>query len=128
MIILKKRLLIILAAFVLLAGWNLWPEKVKKVEVYKMASFSSVKEESKITFSDQRTVKAFRSAFKKARKQSGAVDMVDPDYKVILGEESYFLWIDKNHGTIMNLEDTNTIYTLSRWSAVRIGRLLGRDE
>lgn len=89
-----------------------------------MASFSSVKEESKITFSGHRTIKAFRSAFKKARKQPGAVDMADPHYKVILGEESYFLWGDKNHGTIMNLEDTNTIYKLSRWSAVRIGRML----
>ncbi|MGD6843395.1 hypothetical protein ACQCVH_12850 [Bacillus infantis] len=124
----SKRLLITITAFVLLAGWNLWPEKVKTVEVYKMTSFSSVKEDSKITFSSQRSVKAFRSAFKKARKQSGAVDMVDPDYKVILGEESYFLWLDKNHGTIMNLEDTNTIYTLSWWSAGKVGRLLDIQE
>ncbi|TYS41906.1 hypothetical protein [Bacillus infantis] len=127
-IILNKKLLIILTAFVLLAGWNLWPEKVKEVEVYKMASFSSMKEETKITFSDQRTVKAFKRAFKRARKQPGAVDMVDPDYKIILGEEIYFLWIDKKHGTIMNLEDTNTIYTLSWWSAVRVGGLLDIQE
>lgn len=127
-IFLNKRLLIILTAFVLLAGWNLWPEKVKEVEVYKMASFSTVKEETKITFSDQRTVKAFKSAFKRASKQSGAVDMADPHYKVILGEESYFLWIDKKHGTIMNLEDTNTIYTLSWWSAGRVGGLLDIQE
>lgn len=124
----KKRLLIILAAFVLLAGWNLWPEKVKKVEVYKMASFSSVKEKTLITYYDSQSVKTFKNAFKKARKQPGVVYMAEPHYKVILGEDSYFLWINKNHGTIMNFKDTNTIYTLSRWSAVKIGRLLSSDR
>jgi len=50
--------------------------------------------------------------------------MADPEYKVELGDESYFLWVSEEYGTIMNLNDTNTIYTLSKSSAKTIKELL----
>ncbi len=121
----KKWLLIILSAFVLLAGWNMWPEKVKKVEVYKMHASAG---EKSITISDSKSVQTFRNAFRNAKKQPGIVDMADPEYKVAMGNKIYFLWIDEEHGTIMNMEDTHRIYTLSRFSAVKIGRVLSRQE
>ncbi|MGD6901196.1 hypothetical protein [Bacillus infantis] len=117
----KKRLLIILAAFVLLAGWNLWPEKVEKVEVYKMHASEG---EKSITISDSKSVRIFRNAFRNAKKQPGIVDMAEPDYKVAMGNKIYFLWIDEEHGTIMNIDDTHRIYALSHWSVVKIGILL----
>jgi len=32
----------------------------------------------------------------------------------------YFLWISENYGTIMNIEDTHTIYTLPETSASEV--------
>ncbi|TWT05350.1 hypothetical protein FQV26_12975 [Planococcus sp. CPCC 101016] len=97
---------------------------IEKVDVYGMESFSVVKGDSLISFTDSDAVDDFVKAFKKAQKEPGIVDMVDPEYKVEFGEESYYLWISEEQGTIMNLEDTNTIYTFSKNSAETIYGLL----
>lgn len=46
--------------------------------------------------------------------------MTDPQYQFSIGEESYFLWITEDSGTIMNSKDTHTIYTLSSNSVQKI--------
>lgn len=89
-----------------------------------MKNFSTVKEDSLTTFIDLETIKDFSKAFNNAKKEPGIVNMSDPDYKVELGDESYFLWVSEEHGTIMNLSDTNTVYTLSKNSAKTINELL----
>ena len=48
------------------------------------------------------------------------VNIVDPQYKVELETEAYFLWVSENHGTIMNVKDTHTIYTIPETNASEV--------
>lgn len=50
--------------------------------------------------------------------------MADPEYKIEIGEKTYFLWIDEKSGTIMHTEDTHTIYSLSNNSIKQVNELL----
>lgn len=89
-----------------------------------MESFSAIKKNSLTSYTDPKVVSNIVKAFKKAKKEPGVVEMVDPEYKVEFGEESYYLWISSEHGTIMNLEDTHTTFTLSKSSAKTIYELV----
>lgn len=97
---------------------------IEKVEVYETESYSVIKKNSLISFTDSKVVSNFVKAFKTAKKQPGIVDMAAPEYKVEFGEETYFLWISEEQGTIMNSNDTHTIFTLSKSSAKIINELL----
>jgi len=99
-------------------------KNIQKVDVYEMESFSDIKKDSLTSFTDSEVVNEFVKAFKKAKKMPGIVNIVDPEYKVEFGEESYFLWISNESGTIMNLKDSHIIYTLSKSSAKKINEIL----
>ncbi|SDH95022.1 hypothetical protein SAMN04487975_11049 [Planococcus glaciei] len=120
----KWSLLFIFVVFTLSFVGGCSSENTEKVDVYEMESFSVIKKDSLTSYTDSDDVSHLVKAFKKAKKEPGIVDMVDPDYKVEFGEESYYLWISKEQGTIMNLDDTNFIYTLSQSSAKTIYELL----
>lgn len=53
-------------------------------------------------------------------KEPGIVNMANPQYQFSIGEESYFLWITEDSGTIMNTKDTHTIYSLTNSSVEEI--------
>ena len=55
----------------------------------------------------------FERAVKDAIKEPGIVNMTTPEYQFAIDGESYFLWISEEAGTIMNKNDTHTIYTIS---------------
>ena len=55
----------------------------------------------------------FERAVKEAIKEPGIVNMTTPQFQFTIDEESYFLWISKESGTIMNTNDTHTIYKIS---------------
>ncbi|WP_039044374.1 hypothetical protein [Sporosarcina sp. ZBG7A] len=119
----KKCLVIAIFLFVLiptLSGCSNGIKAVKEVNVYEMESFAEVKKDSLVTFTDEKAIKRFKKAFSSAKKQPGVVDMADPDYKVELGEKSFFLWLGQEYGTIMDVSDTNTIYSLSAKSVDKI--------
>jgi len=61
-------------------------------------------------------VEIFERAVNNSKKEAGIVNMADAQYQFILGEESYFLWITEESGTIMNEKDTHSIYRLSNSS------------
>ncbi|PYZ94869.1 hypothetical protein CR194_04915 [Salipaludibacillus keqinensis] len=116
---------IFIVAFVLIgcsSGIN--TESSEKVIIYEMKSFQEVHEESKIERTDEQVIDQFIRAFHSAEKQAGIVDMVDPDYRVDFDEESYFLWIDDSFGTVMDTDDTHTIYELTSQSAERLKGVL----
>ncbi|WP_318508791.1 hypothetical protein [Bacillus sp. T3] len=69
-------------------------------------------EENSVAFTDSLDIKIFTEAVKTAVEQPGIANMSDPMYKVTVGEESYFLWLINGDGTIMNTNDTHTIYSL----------------
>ncbi|MFD1928984.1 hypothetical protein ACFSFY_13155 [Sporosarcina siberiensis] len=119
----KKYLIISIFLFALIAslsGCSKGIKEVKEVNIYEMENFSEVKEDSLVTFTDKKAIKQFKKAFSSAKKQLVVVDMADPQYKVELGEKSFFLWLSQDHGTIMDVEDTNTIYTLTNQSVENV--------
>jgi hypothetical protein len=99
-------------------------EKIEQVDVYEMESFSKVNKDLYASFSDSKDVNVFVIAFKKVNKKPGIFDVSDPQYKVVLGEESYYLWINATYGSIMYENDSYTLYTLSKRSAKKIYDLL----
>lgn len=125
--IMKKYLIISITfvAFIFILGsCSKETKQVSEVNVYEMESSSEVKEDSLITFTEEKVIKQFEKAFSSAKKQSGIVDVADPEYKVELDGKSYFLWLRQDGGTIMNVEDTNTVYSLQEKHAKSINDLL----
>jgi uncharacterized protein YihD (DUF1040 family) len=98
--------------------------RIEEVVIYKLKNSSTIKKEPISKITDRDIIHHFELAFKTAKKQPGIVDMIEPEYKVILGENIYFLWLNNEHGTIMNIEDTHTIYTLKDASFKRINDVL----
>lgn len=89
-----------------------------------MESFQETKQDSIKVITDTTDISVFDSAFKRAVKNPGIADMADPHYKVELGKETYFLWITEDSGTIANINDSHTTYTLSKKSAREIYQLM----
>ena len=118
------KLFIVVMMFSLLIIGACANSTVEKVEVYEMASFSEAKSGTSRTFTEFKSVDAFVKAFARANKEPGIVDMIDPGYQVEFDGKSYFLWINEDHGTIMDTIDTHTIYTLSKKSVEKIYELL----
>ncbi|QED49082.1 hypothetical protein [Cytobacillus dafuensis] len=85
------------------------------------------KETKQIVLSDKDVIKTIKKAIKGANKQPGIVDVADPQYKINIGDEIYFLWLTRSDGTvgtIMNAKDTHTIYTLSEHSTKKLKDIL----
>lgn len=81
----------------------------------------------KLVLTDQEAIRTIKDAVNGAEKQPGAVDMADPQYKINLGDEIYFLWLTRSGGTIgiiMNRKDTQTIYSLSEKSTTQLNEIL----
>ncbi|TFD96965.1 hypothetical protein [Jeotgalibacillus salarius] len=123
----KKMDLVVVVVFALFLVGGCTSEDIEKVDVYEMESFTVIKEGSLTSYTDPEVVGEFVNAFKKAKKEPGVVEMIEPEYKAEIGEESYYLWICTEYGTIMNLEDSHTTYTLSKKSAKKIFDLLVED-
>lgn len=122
-------MLITFTRFGLLIGFILFltgcsAASIDQVDVYEMEDFSAAKADSFISYTDSQDVDLFVNAFKNAKKEPGVVDMYEPDYRVAFGGESYFLWINPEQGTIMNENNTHTIYSLKKKSAEMIYELL----
>ncbi|OUM92360.1 MAG: hypothetical protein C6W57_13095 [Caldibacillus debilis] len=81
--------------------------------MHEMISFSKAKENALKTITDPEEIEQIEKTFHNAKKQSGIVDVTDPQYKVDLENESYYLWFNKD-GTavIMNTKDTHTIFKI----------------
>lgn len=107
-----------------LAGCGKNSAIIDKVNVYKMVSFSITDEESLITYSDSSLINIFINAFNNGNRVPGIADVVDPKYKVELGDQTYFLWIHQDSGSMMKTDDTNALYTLTKSSARKIYELL----
>ncbi len=99
-------------------------EKIEKITIYQMKDFTEVKEDSKWELTDSAEIRVIRQAFKGAKKQPGIVNMAEPQYRLELDKNTYFLWIGEDSGTIMNVEDTHTIYSLSSKSAKRVYEII----
>ncbi|WP_417897688.1 hypothetical protein ABN702_15515 [Bacillus haimaensis] len=102
-------------------------ENIETLTIYKMVSFSEVEGNSLMEITNPEDIKTLEEAFRSAVKQDGTADMSDPEYKIDFGEDVYYLWISESSGTIMNLVDTHTTYTLSEQSAQSVFELVERS-
>ncbi|WP_108670419.1 hypothetical protein [Peribacillus acanthi] len=119
MIKLYFKLLILFVCLSLVACSN---ENLEEVTIYDLVNGSE-----KVVLTDKKSIEIIKDVIKGANKQPGIVDMADPQYKINLGDEIYFLWLarsDGTIGTIMNTKDTHTIYTLSERSTTQLKELL----
>ena len=72
-------------------------------------------------------IETFTEAVSNSKREPGIVNMTNPQYQFSLGEESYYLWINKESGTIMNTKDTHTIYTLPSNSVEKVYEFVSKD-
>lgn len=96
------------------------PREVEVVEAEK--SYASGKPYAPVVveFISENDRAQFQKATKDTVKIDGAVNMAAPHYKIIDGEESYFLWLNEDgSATLMNASDTHTIYEMDESSNIK---------
>jgi len=97
-------------------------DALEEVIIYHMKNGSE-----KVIFKEKKAIRNIEEAVKSAERQPGIVDMTDPQYKIVLGEEIYYLWLTRSDGTvgtIMDAEDTHTIFLLSEQSTTQLNEML----
>lgn len=67
-------------------------------------------------------------AVNNATQLTGIVNMVTPHYRFSIGDETYYLWISEDSGSIMNIKDTHTLYSLPRNSVREINEFINKNN
>ena len=128
----KKFLLLLVVVIALIVSACSSGQQVESVTMYKMTSFSDADLDSVKEITDPDEIATIQAAIKNAVKQPGIVNMADPEFMIEAGEQSYYLWIEEETGTIMNVEDTHTIYSLEKKNAKEVeenrGSLLSLEQ
>ncbi|WP_406944316.1 hypothetical protein ACJA3J_13315 [Halobacillus sp. SY10] len=94
----------------------------EKMTILEMESFEEKKQGKAYVITDKEDIRKFQSGIWGARKESGAVDLDEPDLSFTLNKESYFLWLDS--GIIMNQANTHTLYILKERDHENIKRII----
>lgn len=91
-----------------------------KVGIAESTGFDRFNTDFFIEFDDEDTLDDFEEMFEDAVKQDGIVDMADPEYAIEAELEDgsklqYYLWVGEadQASTLMNVDDTHTIYLTS---------------
>ncbi|MEO4053905.1 hypothetical protein [Solibacillus sp. CAU 1738] len=69
----------------------------------------------------------FRRAVSDSEKDTNLYYMVNPDYSFSLDEESYFLWLSEDKGSIMNAKDPYMTYSITNSSLKEITDFINID-
>lgn len=124
----KKLIILSLVGFFLLSGCgyqnDLGLVVTDRITIYEMEDFHVEKADSAQVIDDQAIIEEVVTIINAAKKGSGSVDMPVPEYRVDLAKRSIFLWLSESSGTVMDNEDTETIYTISRKEAERLKEIL----
>ncbi|MFJ7667513.1 hypothetical protein ACIQXI_10405 [Lysinibacillus sp. NPDC097195] len=94
-----------------------------KVIVVEMESFAKELPETKKTFNKPTIINDFTTAMTEAHKRDGIADVADPDYKIKVGADSFFLWLSEDSGMIMFTNDRETRYMLSDESTAKLNAI-----
>ena len=103
-------------------------KEAEKIVLHQMESFGEVKENSRFEVTDEQTIELFATAISRADQVSGVADVADPDFKVEFGEKAFYLWIAEDYGSVMDSEDTYTLYTLEENDADQIYSFLSSEN
>ncbi|OZM56325.1 hypothetical protein CIB95_12995 [Lottiidibacillus patelloidae] len=114
-----------LALFMILIGCtenNI--NNIESMNIYKMKSFSVTSKNSLREINDTKIINIFYEAINNASIISDSTDMVDPQYKIEIGNDTYFLWLYENSGILMNDKDSHTTFSISEKSVKEINSVL----
>lgn len=102
-----------------LVGCQKDSESLEKITIEPMESHLET-----LVIEDTETIEMIEEAVSNSKEQPGIVNMEDPEFKIEIGEETYFLWVDEKSGTFMNTKDTHTIYSLPVSSIKQINNII----
>ncbi len=91
---------------------------ISKVSISNSKGFDDIHADFFAVYEDEDTLKIFQDVISKAVKQPGIVDMRNPDYDLEVlytdgNRQGFHLWLgDSGTSTLMNVEDTHTIYSI----------------
>lgn len=109
----KSILIIGIVLLLALAGEN-YSQQKQHVTVEQMSSFNEVVPNSKREITQSSDARMIQRAVRTAKKLPGVVDVADPNYKVTIGENEYYLWLHEGEelGSMMKVTNTNNLYRL----------------
>ncbi len=95
-------------------------QDISKVSISESSGFGKVNPDFFETYQDQEKLSIFTDLLKNASQEEGIVDMIEPQYdlKILYEDETtqgFHLWVGDDGGksTLMNVDDTHIIYTVS---------------
>lgn len=125
----KKYLLVIVALMLIptvLIGCQLNAESaleyqnITRARISESSGFGKVDPDFFGDYQDEETLLLFTDLLKNASKEEGIVDMIEPEYdlEVFYQDETsqgFHLWLEEvgEKNTLMKVDDTHTIYTVS---------------
>lgn len=112
---------------------NEQPNRVReKVVIYSLKNADGSKaaiETIYQTITEADLVDVFKKAIEEAEPLKGIVKMAAPTYKVIIGSSEYYLLIgDDKTDSIVNLDDSHTMFRLSPSDTIKIREILSWSE
>lgn len=108
----KRGLLLCIATILFLAGCSMGGiEEVDEITINEMLSFWEVKPDSSVTITDADDIEILIEGIKSAKKEPGTADVMDPEFELLIGDRKFYIWFI-GPGSVMDQEDTHTLYTL----------------
>lgn len=108
----------------MLTGCNQYGElnknEIQNIAISKVGEEGDVKGVHKSYVpKDAEAFNVISKAINSAKKIEGKVDVTVPDYYVYISfkddtSEKYALWLSEDHGSMMNMSDTHSLYTIPR--------------
>lgn len=131
--------LIAISMFILILGCqseksiSLNGKEATKVNLSEFKEFGTVNKNVLIEFTNDKDIEVFVNAIKDAEKINGILDVANADYDIHIvfkdnSTKDYHLWVSKDSGMIMDIENTNIGYSLTKKSANMIHELVAGKE
>ncbi|MBH5316192.1 hypothetical protein I6N90_00020 [Paenibacillus sp. GSMTC-2017] len=93
------------------------------VTIAEMASFSTTKENTLLTITDEKEIAILKEASDSATMIEGIFDRADPEYKVELDANSYFLWVAEDSIVLM-YTDNDVVYKVSEKLVKQVNEII----
>ncbi|MCM3609868.1 hypothetical protein M4S82_01310 [Planococcus sp. MERTA32b] len=123
----KRSLLLSLILLIFLSGCSMGHiNEVDQIIINEMNSFSEVKADSSVKITNSDDMRVLIKGVEKAVKEPGVADVMDPEFELLIGERKFFLWLI-GEGTVMDQEDTHTIYTLRNGVREKIEKIIDEE-
>ncbi|WP_054023682.1 hypothetical protein [Bacillus sp. FJAT-28004] len=104
----------------------------EKVIIYNLKNGDNSSEKTDNIFqtiTESDLIDVFKKAFEEAEPLKGIVKMAPPTYKVLIGSSEYYLLIgDDKTDSIVNLDDSHTMFRLSPSATIKIREILSWSE